>query len=76
MQEGSSDQSSNRQHRFTTQMKNHYATNNGTTAALESGDSQSKMVSKHSNLQAKGKVTASWIFCYSQIMNLYRKIDH
>ncbi|KAK7394702.1 hypothetical protein VNO78_15237 [Psophocarpus tetragonolobus] len=55
---GSNDQSSNRQHRFTTQMKNRYATNNGTTSALESDAIQSKMVSKHSNLQVKDKEVA------------------
>jgi len=74
--QGSNDQSPNRLHRFTTQMKNRYATNNGTTSALESDASQSKMVSKHSNLQVKGKVTTSWIFCHPQIMNLCRKIYH
>ncbi|KAL3000787.1 hypothetical protein AAZX31_09G232400 [Glycine max] len=58
---GSNDQSPNRLHRFTTQMKNRYATNNGTTSALESDASQSKMVSKHSNLQVKGKEQADMI---------------
>ncbi|RZB93819.1 Golgin candidate 3 isoform C [Glycine soja] len=42
-------------------MKNRYATNNGTTSALESDASQSKMVSKHSNLQVKGKEQADMI---------------
>uniref|UniRef100_A0A0R0IIW4 GRIP domain-containing protein n=1 Tax=Glycine max TaxID=3847 RepID=A0A0R0IIW4_SOYBN len=59
--QSSNDQSPNRLHRFTTQMKNRYATNNGTTSALESDASQSKMVSKHSNLQVKGKEQADMI---------------
>jgi len=54
--QGSSDQSSNRQHRYATQMKNRYTTNNGTMSALESNASPSKMVSNHSNLQVKEKV--------------------
>ncbi|XP_061360157.1 golgin candidate 3-like isoform X2 [Gastrolobium bilobum] len=58
---GNSDQSLNRQHRFTTQMKNHYAINNGTISALESGAIQSKMVSKHSNLQVKDKEQADLV---------------
>nr|KYP47607.1 hypothetical protein KK1_030713 [Cajanus cajan] len=58
---GSSDQSSNRQHRFTTQTKNRYATNNGTSLALESDAIQSKMVSKHSNLQVKDKELADMV---------------
>ncbi|KHN34260.1 hypothetical protein glysoja_049388 [Glycine soja] len=42
-------------------MKNRYATNNETTSSLESDASQSKMVSKHSNLQVKGKEQADMI---------------
>lgn len=53
---GNSDQSSNQQHRFTSQKKNLYATNNGTTSALESDGIQTKMVSKHSNSQVKDKM--------------------
>ena len=56
---GNSDQSSNQHHRFTTQMKNLYATNNGTTSALEYDGIQTKMVSKHSNSRVKDKVTTS-----------------
>ncbi|KAJ1443528.1 putative golgin candidate 3 [Sesbania bispinosa] len=58
---GSSEQSLNRQHRNTTQMKNRYAINNGTMSALESDAIQSKMVSKHSNLQVKDKELADLI---------------
>lgn len=54
--QGSSDQSSSRQHRFATQTKNRYATNNGTMPTLESNAIPSKMVSNHSNLQEKDKV--------------------
>jgi len=56
--QGSSDQSSNRQHRFATQMKNRYTTNNGTMSTLESNAIPSKMVSNHPNLQVKDKVVA------------------
>ncbi|RDX75026.1 Golgin candidate 4, partial [Mucuna pruriens] len=55
---GSSDQSSNRQHRFTTQMKNRYSTNNGITSASESNANPNKMVYKYSNLQVKDKELA------------------
>jgi len=58
-------------------MKNLYATNNGTTSALDSDGIQTKMVSKHSNSQVKDKVTTSLIsffIFYSQIMNLCRYI--
>ncbi|KAL5167132.1 Golgin candidate 4 [Glycine soja] len=58
---GSNDQSPNPLHRFTTQMKNRYATNNGTTSTLESDASQSKMVSKHSNLRVKDKEQADMV---------------
>ncbi|KAL2330221.1 hypothetical protein Fmac_017802 [Flemingia macrophylla] len=58
---GSSDQSSNRQHRFTTQTNNHYATNNGSTSALESDAIQSKMVSKHWSLQVSDKELADMV---------------
>ncbi|QCE12384.1 golgin candidate 3-like isoform X2 [Vigna unguiculata] len=58
---GNSDQSSNRQHRFTTQMKNLYATNNGTTSALEYDGIQTKMVSKHSNSRVKDKELADMV---------------
>ncbi|XP_027349894.1 golgin candidate 3-like isoform X1 [Abrus precatorius] len=58
---GSSEQSSNRQHRFTTQMKNNYPTNNGNTSALESDAIQSKMASKRSNLQVKDKELADLV---------------
>lgn len=55
---GSSDQSSNRQHRLATQTKNRYTTNNGTMSTLESNAIPSKMVSNHSNLQVKDKELA------------------
>ncbi|CAI8613215.1 unnamed protein product [Vicia faba] len=55
---GSSDQSSSRQHRFATQTKNRYATNNGTMSTLESNAIPSKMVSDHSDLQGKDKELA------------------
>ncbi|KAK8466303.1 hypothetical protein PHAVU_008G057500 [Phaseolus vulgaris] len=58
---GNSDQSSNQQHRFTSQKKNLYATNNGTTSALESDGIQTKMVSKHSNSQVKDKELADMV---------------
>ncbi|WVZ08844.1 hypothetical protein V8G54_022190 [Vigna mungo] len=59
--EGNSDLSSNRQHWFTTQMKNLYATNNRTTSALESDDIQTKTVSKHSNSRVKDKELADMV---------------
>jgi len=46
-------------------MKNHYPINNGTTSALETDAIQSKMVSKHSNLQVQDKVTTPLILGYS-----------
>ncbi|CAJ1821567.1 unnamed protein product [Sphenostylis stenocarpa] len=58
---GNSDQSSNRQHRFTTQMKNHFAANNGSTSSLESNAIESKMVSKHSNSQVEDKELADMV---------------
>lgn len=58
---GSSDQSSNRQHRSATQMKNRYTTNNGTMSNLESNAIPSKMVSNHSNLQVKDKELADLV---------------
>ncbi|CAJ2633358.1 unnamed protein product [Trifolium pratense] len=58
---GSSDQSSNRQHRFAAQIKNRYATNNGTMSTLESNTIPSKTVSNHSNLQVKDKELADLV---------------
>lgn len=58
---GSSDQSSNRQHRSATQMKNRYTTNNGNMFTLESNAIPSKMVSNHSNLQVKDKELADLV---------------
>ncbi|CAK8542463.1 unnamed protein product [Lathyrus sativus] len=58
---GSSDQSSSRQHRLATQMKNRYATNNGTMSTLESNAIPSKMTSNHSNLQGKDKELADLV---------------
>lgn len=58
---GSSDQSSNRQHRFAAQMKNRYATNNGTISTLESNTIPCKTVSNHSNLQVKDKELADLV---------------
>ncbi|XP_014498010.1 golgin candidate 3 isoform X2 [Vigna radiata var. radiata] len=58
---GNSDLSSNRQHWFTTQMKNLYATNNGTTSSLESDGIQTKTVSKHSNSRVKDKELADMV---------------
>lgn len=47
--QGSSDQSSNRHRRFTTQMNNRYAINNGTMPTLDSNAAQS-------NFQVNDKV--------------------
>ncbi|XP_052729453.1 golgin candidate 3 isoform X2 [Vigna angularis] len=55
---GNSDLSSNRQQ---SQMKNLYATNNGTTSALESNGIQTKMVSKHSISRVKDKELADMV---------------
>ncbi|XP_057754660.1 golgin candidate 3 [Arachis stenosperma] len=52
------DQSSNRQHRYTPHIKNHYAANNGSMSALDPDAIQSKMTSKHSNLQVTEKELA------------------
>ncbi|XP_061349825.1 golgin candidate 3 [Gastrolobium bilobum] len=58
---GSSDQSPNRQHKFTTQLKNHYAINNGTMSALDSDAIQSKTEIEYSNLQGKYKELADLV---------------
>lgn len=73
--QGSTDQSANRQHKFTTQVKNRYAGNqkhngvvskqdaisNGVTHAVQSDVNGSKMEAKHSNLLGKEKVMAPFI---------------
>jgi sterol desaturase/sphingolipid hydroxylase (fatty acid hydroxylase superfamily) len=73
--QGSTDQSANRQHKFTTQGKNRYAGNqkhngvvskqdaisNGVTHAVQSDVNGSKMEAKDSNLLGKEKVMAPFI---------------
>ncbi|KAL1360515.1 hypothetical protein HN51_005915 [Arachis hypogaea] len=58
MIKGNGDQSSNRQHRYTPHIKNHYAANNGSMSALDPNAIQSKMTSKDSNLQVTEKELA------------------
>ena len=73
--QGSTDQSANRQHKFTTHGKNRYAGNqrhngvvskqdaisNGVTHAVQSDVNGSKMEAKDSNLLGKEKVMAPFI---------------
>jgi hypothetical protein len=86
--QGSTDQSANRQHKFTPPVKNRYAGNqkhngvvskqdaisNGVTHAVQSDVVGSKMEAKHSNLFGKEKVMAPFILKNSYSLGKFEKL--